>query len=84
MDKVRALNEHRRAPRAVARADGAGLGAARPAHDVGARRRVAACAQLEANLAALDRLDFTADELAEIDQYATDSSINLWARSSEV
>ena len=40
-------------------------------------------AQLEENLGALRRLDFTADELAEIDLYATDSSINLWATSSE-
>ena len=39
--------------------------------------------QLEANVAALDHLDFTADELAEIDQYATESDINLWAASSE-
>ena len=39
-------------------------------------------AQLEANLAALDRPDFEPDELAEIDRYATDSSINLWAASS--
>jgi L-glyceraldehyde 3-phosphate reductase len=35
--------------------------------------------QLEANVAALDRLDFTDDELAEIDRYATDADINLWA-----
>jgi L-glyceraldehyde 3-phosphate reductase len=40
-------------------------------------------AQLEANVAALDRLDFSGDELAEIDRYATDSGINLWAASSE-
>ena len=38
--------------------------------------------QLEANVAALDRLDFTDDELAEIDRYATESDINLWAESS--
>ncbi|MEP6892817.1 MAG: aldo/keto reductase, partial [Gaiellaceae bacterium] len=38
--------------------------------------------QLEANVGALARLDFTGDELAEIDRYATDGSINLWARSS--
>jgi L-glyceraldehyde 3-phosphate reductase len=38
--------------------------------------------QLEANIAALDTLDFTAEELAEIDRYATDSGINLWAESS--
>ena len=40
-------------------------------------------AQLEANVAALDRLAFDEDELAEIDRYATESDINLWARSSE-
>jgi L-glyceraldehyde 3-phosphate reductase len=39
--------------------------------------------QLEANVAALDRLEISADELAEIDRYAVDSGINLWARSSE-
>ena len=39
-------------------------------------------AQLEANVAALDQLDFTEDELAEIDRYATESDINLWAASS--
>ncbi len=40
-------------------------------------------AQLETNLAALDNLDFGDDELAEIDRYATEADINLWARSSE-
>ncbi|HEX4527578.1 MAG TPA: L-glyceraldehyde 3-phosphate reductase [Gaiellaceae bacterium] len=39
-------------------------------------------AQLEDSLGALQRLDFSDDELAEIDGYATDSDINLWARSS--
>ncbi|MDX6397031.1 MAG: L-glyceraldehyde 3-phosphate reductase, partial [Gaiellaceae bacterium] len=38
--------------------------------------------QLESNVAALENLDFTPEELAEIDQYATESDINLWARSS--
>jgi L-glyceraldehyde 3-phosphate reductase len=38
--------------------------------------------QLEANVAALDKLDLSEDELAEIDRYATESDINLWARSS--
>src|SRR4051812_13102385 len=37
--------------------------------------------QLEANVAALDRLGFDDDELAEIDRHAVDSGINLWARS---
>jgi len=39
-------------------------------------------AQLEANVAALDNLEFDEDELAEIDRYATDAGINLWASSS--
>ncbi len=33
---------------------------------------------------ALDKLDFTADELKEIDRYAVDAGINLWARSAEL
>jgi L-glyceraldehyde 3-phosphate reductase len=40
--------------------------------------------QLEANVASIRNRSFTPDELAEIDRYATDSSINIWARSSEV
>jgi len=40
--------------------------------------------QLEMNVAALARLDFTDDELDEIDRYATESDINIWAASSEV
>jgi L-glyceraldehyde 3-phosphate reductase len=40
--------------------------------------------QLEQNVAALQRLDFDDDELAEIDGYAQDGAINLWAPSSEV
>jgi L-glyceraldehyde 3-phosphate reductase len=39
-------------------------------------------AQLEASLAAPDNLAFTDEELAAIDQYATDAGINLWAASS--
>jgi L-glyceraldehyde 3-phosphate reductase len=39
-------------------------------------------AQLEANVAALDNLEFTDEELTEIDRYATESDINLWATSS--
>jgi L-glyceraldehyde 3-phosphate reductase len=39
-------------------------------------------AQLEANLAAANNLDFSAEELAEIDQYATEGNINLWARAT--
>src|SRR5438445_6217190 len=40
-------------------------------------------AQLEQNVAALDRLEFSPAELKEIDRHATDSRINIWAASSE-
>ena len=40
-------------------------------------------AQLEDNIVALDRLAFSADELAEIDRYASEGAINIWAASSE-
>lgn len=46
------------------------IGASRP-------EQVVDCAGAVANL------DFTAEELAEIDRLATDEAINLWARSSE-
>jgi L-glyceraldehyde 3-phosphate reductase len=38
--------------------------------------------QLEENLAAVDNLDFTDEELATIDRHAVDAGINIWARSS--
>jgi L-glyceraldehyde 3-phosphate reductase len=40
---------------------------------------VSSVEQLEANVAALDNLDLSDDELAEIDRYASDAGINLWA-----
>jgi L-glyceraldehyde 3-phosphate reductase len=39
--------------------------------------------QLEANVASLHNLAFTADELAEIDRHAVESGINLWEPSSQ-
>jgi len=45
---------------------------------------VSSVAQLEENLAALDRLDFASEELEAIDRLATESGINLWAASSQV
>jgi L-glyceraldehyde 3-phosphate reductase len=39
-------------------------------------------AQLEDSLGALKRLEFSGDELAEIEGYATESGIDLWASSS--
>jgi L-glyceraldehyde 3-phosphate reductase len=39
--------------------------------------------QLEQNVGALERLDFTADELDEIDRYATDGGVDLWKGARE-
>ena len=38
--------------------------------------------QLQQNVAALARLDFDPDELEQIDRYAVDGSVNIWAASS--
>ena len=38
--------------------------------------------QLNDNLGAMNTLNFGPDELAEIDRYATEGDINMWARSS--
>ena len=40
-------------------------------------------AQLEANVEAISKLGFADEELAEIDRYATEAEINIWAASSE-
>jgi L-glyceraldehyde 3-phosphate reductase len=41
--------------------------------------------QLDENLAALEQPEFTADELAAIDQHAVDAGVNIWAaRSSDL
>src|SRR5437660_5383927 len=39
--------------------------------------------QLDQNASALDKLEFSPGELAEIDRYGTESGINIWAASSE-
>jgi L-glyceraldehyde 3-phosphate reductase len=81
LEKIRALNE-------IAQARGQSLAQMALAWTLREPRITSALvgassvAQLEANVAALDRLDFTDDELAEIDRYATDSGINIWAASS--
>ncbi len=38
--------------------------------------------QLEENVAALNNLSFTPEELAEIDHWAADANLNIWAASS--
>jgi L-glyceraldehyde 3-phosphate reductase len=45
---------------------------------------VSSVQQLEDSLGALNRLDFSHEELDEIDRYAAEGHINLWARSSSV
>ena len=81
LDKIRALNE-------IAQGRGQSLAqmalawTLRDPRITSALVGASSVAQLEANVAALDRLDFTDDELAEIDRYATDSGINIWAASS--
>ena len=40
--------------------------------------------QVEDCVAAIKHLDFTAEELAEIDLYAKDAGINLWTKSAEL
>jgi len=39
--------------------------------------------QLDANIDALNNLPVSDDELAEIDQFATEGDINLWSRASQ-
>jgi L-glyceraldehyde 3-phosphate reductase len=45
---------------------------------------VSSIEQLEDNLGALDKLEFSADELAQIDRYAHEGKINLWAGSASI
>jgi L-glyceraldehyde 3-phosphate reductase len=81
--KVRALNE-------IAAARGQSLAqlaiawTLRDARVTSALLGASSVAQLEVNVAALDNLALSADELSEIDRWATDADINLWARQSEI
>ena len=81
LEKIRALNE-------VAQRRGQSLAqlalawALRDPRVTSTLLGASSVAQLESNVAALDRLELSADELAEIDRHATDSGINLWAASS--
>jgi L-glyceraldehyde 3-phosphate reductase len=81
MEKIRALNE-------IAIARGQSLAqmalawALRDPRVTSALAGASSVEQLETNVAALERMDFTDGELAEIDKHATDSGINLWAASS--
>ena len=80
---VRALNEMADGPRPVAGADGAGVGAARPAGHVGADRRQQRGAARRQPRRPRGGRPSPADELDRIDKHAVDAGINLWARSSD-
>jgi L-glyceraldehyde 3-phosphate reductase len=81
IDRVRALNE-------IARRRGQSLAqlaiawVLRDPRVTSALVGASSVRQLEQNVAALERLDFDPDELEEIDKFAVDSGINLWAASS--
>jgi L-glyceraldehyde 3-phosphate reductase len=81
MDKIRALNDLA-AQRGQTLAQMALAWTLRDPRVTSALIGASSVQQLEDNLGALDKLEFAPDELAAIDLYATDSSINLWAASS--
>jgi L-glyceraldehyde 3-phosphate reductase len=81
LTKIRALNEVA-AKRGQSLAQMALAWALRDRRVTSALIGASSVAQLENNVAALDRPDFTDDELAEIDRYATDSDLNIWSASS--
>jgi L-glyceraldehyde 3-phosphate reductase len=81
MEKIRALNE-------IAKRRGQSLAQLALGWTLRDRRvtstliGASSVEQLDDSLGTLAKLDFTEDELAEIDGYATDTGLNLWARSS--
>jgi L-glyceraldehyde 3-phosphate reductase len=81
LEKIRALNELA-AARGQTLAQMALAWTLRDPRVTSALVGASSVAQLEANVATLDRLDLTDDELAEIDRYATESGVNIWAASS--
>jgi L-glyceraldehyde 3-phosphate reductase len=82
LERVRALNE-------IARSRGQSLAqlalawALRDTRVTSVLVGASSVDQLETNVAAVDRLDLTDDELAAIDEHAVDAGINLWATSSD-
>ena len=74
---------HRQPARAEPGADGAGLGAARPAGHHRPHRREQRPASSSRTSARCGNLDFADDELAAIDEHAVDTGIDLWAQARE-
>jgi L-glyceraldehyde 3-phosphate reductase len=83
LEKIRALNEIA-ASRGQTLAQLALAWALRDPRVTSALVGASSVAQLEANVAALDNLDLSEDELAAIDRHATESGINIWAESTRV
>src|SRR6266516_3528054 len=81
LKRVRALNEIA-ARRGQSLAQLAIAWTLRDARVTSALIGASSVAQLEANVAALERLDLSPEEVEEIDRYAVDSDINIWAESS--
>jgi L-glyceraldehyde 3-phosphate reductase len=81
LERVRALNE-------IAERRGQSLAqlalawALRDPRATSALVGASSVAQLEANVAALARLELSPEEIEEIDRYAVDSGVNIWAESS--
>ncbi len=82
LDRVRALNEMA-ARRGQTLAQLALVWALRDVRMTSLVLGASSVRQLEDNVAALANTTLSDEDLAEIDRYAIDSSINLWARSSE-
>jgi L-glyceraldehyde 3-phosphate reductase len=81
LEKIRLLNEIA-SGRGQSLAQMALAWAVRDSRVTSALAGASSVGQLEANVVALERLDFSDDELEQIDRHATDSGINLWAASS--
>ena len=82
LERIRALNEIA-ARRGQSLAQLALAWTLRDARVTSALIGASSVEQLDQNLAALQRADFDSDELAEIDRYAQEGSVNLWASSSD-
>ncbi len=77
LDKIRALNEIA-AQRGQSLAQMAIAWTLRDERMTSALIGASSVEQLEENVSALERLDFSDDELADIDRFATESGINIW------
>jgi L-glyceraldehyde 3-phosphate reductase len=82
VERVKALNEIA-ARRSQSLAQMAIAWTLRDARVTSALVGASSVSQLEQNVAAVENLDFDDAELAEIERYAVDGSLNIWANSSE-